>query len=65
MRQLKPGQIYHPPNTDFNVRVKRRKCGCEGCILDSPYICPDIEPKGGVSYERPCCEANNIIFVKP
>lgn len=65
MKVIKPGQIYHPPGLKCNVRAKKRTHGCEGCILDSPYICPEIRTKNRYVEESPCCAINDIIFVKP
>jgi len=65
MKQMKPGQIYHPPNLNSNVRIKKRTNGCEGCILDNPCICPDIIIRNDANAERPHCAEHGIIFVKP
>lgn len=64
MKQLIPGRIWHPPNLPYNVRVKKRKNNCEGCILDNLAICPNVVVKGD-DVERPECEVQDIIFVKP
>ena len=65
MKKLIPGRIWHPPNLPYNVRIKRATNGCEGCILDNLAVCPNILVKGENEEERPHCELQEVIFVKP
>lgn len=60
---MKPGQFWSPDGSRI-VRVKKRINGCEGCILDSPFICPNVHSKNSKS-KGPDCALNGIIFTKP
>ena len=43
------------------VRCKKRTNGCEGCILASIILCPNVV-KNGKRYD---CIEDGVIFVKP
>lgn len=62
MKVIKPGQFYW--HNGSLLRAVKRYNGCEGCILDSFYICPNIRVKNSSNKERPHCEENGIIFQK-
>lgn len=61
MKIIKPGQFY--VHDRKYVRAKKRTNGCEGCVLNSPFLCPNISLKNSKK-ELPNCELNGIIFVK-
>ena len=57
MKIRKPGQIY--VHNGLWLRVAKRECGCNGCRLNTPLLCPRAvkDPP-----EDPDCLRDNIIF---
>lgn len=60
-KKIKPGQFYWHNGSLF--RACKRANGCEGCSLNSFYVCPNIKIRNNKK-EYPNCELNNIIFKK-
>lgn len=61
MKHIKPGQAYW--HNGHLLRAKKRTDGCEGCVLNNPLLCPNIELKGQEK-TGPDCVNDNIILVK-
>jgi len=64
MGKIKPGQYWSPDGSKI-VRAAKRTNGCKNCILNDPFLCPNIKAKNAVEVERPDCIENGIIFVFP
>lgn len=62
MKCIKPGQFYW--HNSVLLRAKKRTNGCNGCVLDSFFVCPNLRLKGRNDNNRPNCEENGIIFEK-
>lgn len=60
MKSIKPGRFYWHNGTLF--KAYKRTNGCEGCALDSFFVCPNVKTKANKN--RPECELNRIIFHK-
>ena len=55
MKKRKPGQVAKVAGKI--LRCKRRELGCEGCVLNSISLCPNI------SKVEEDCIGNSIIFI--
>lgn len=58
---MKPGQIY--VHDHKMLRVMKRTDGCKGCVLNSPWLCPNIKVKNGANNPIDCIE-QGVIFIK-
>jgi len=56
----KPGQFCTINGVIY--RAKNRIMGCRECVLNDPFLCPNVGYKG---IEKPLkCDINNIILTK-
>lgn len=59
---MKPGQFIAVRGCLY--RIKRRTNGCDGCALDNPFTCPNIQDSRRRSTPQLECLINDIILVR-
>lgn len=62
MKALRPGQVCMINGLPY--RAKKRTFACEGCALDSPFACPNIQYSNQPSAKQIDCIENNIILIR-
>lgn len=66
MKALRPGQLCTIRKVVY--RAKKRTMGCQGCSLDNPFICPNIQAANfkGETYSiiKLDCLEHGIILIK-
>ena len=62
MKKIRPGQFYW--HNKVLLKAAKRTNGCQGCVLNSIVLCPNIMLSNSKNQEIPNCETNDIIFVK-
>ena len=61
MKTPKPGQFCAINGVIYRAK-KRTTIGCSGCVLNDPFLCPNVGYKG---VEKPLkCDIQQIILIK-
>lgn len=61
MKALKPGQVCMINGVPY--RAKKRTYDCDGCALNSPFTCPNLQYANQSTSPKLDCLEHNIILV--